>query len=372
MNTPQNAGFFLFQYFEHPENFKLIFALPCIAALFIYHFCTQYPVIKRLLYRDAGTGKLHDDGLAVSYFFSCTFFLVFIICSILALASPRLGKRLVREYQRGADVVLAFDISRSMMLNDVYDDSIDGWGAQSGNGTQSRLERAAALAENLVYTSMEGVTVSNPQIVMPVETHIRYALAIGKGHGYLAIPLTSDTESILAMLRALSPSVIAARGTNLEELVDAAAAAFDGIFAAAKIIVLFSDGDSLAGSLSAAAARAKENNIILYTVGLGSAAGVQIPGESMAYTSSLHADVLSVAANLTHGAYIDGNVAGARADLLKITEARQGSSWNYREEAVPVWHLFLCAALAAFLLSKLCGKRLKVKLPPSGPAAKDG
>ncbi|MDR0551690.1 MAG: VWA domain-containing protein [Spirochaetaceae bacterium] len=384
MNVGALSGI-LFQNFEHPQFFNFLLTVPLFIALFIYHFLTRYPAVKKLLMRgEVERGKMGERGemgeifeggaLARSYFFSRLFFLIFIVCSIMALASPRMGKHLVREHRRGADIALAVDISRSMELRDMPPESFY-WGmpAPGGGAKQSRLERARALASEFVYASIEGIK-TNSKALIPAEKHFRFALAIGKGKGYLAVPLTSDSEAVLSLLQSLSPSLVTARGTNLEDLLVSASAAFDDAFAAEKIIVLFSDGDALAGSLVSAAEKLKENGITLYTVGLGSIEGADVPktedipqtegaqavkanGGSAQWTSALRQDVLMRASALTGGAYIDGSEESARSRLLKITDAIGDSPWNYREEAVPMWHLFLLAALFAFLLSNLCGKR---------------
>ncbi|MDR2521454.1 MAG: VWA domain-containing protein [Spirochaetaceae bacterium] len=349
---------FLIQYFEKPYMLKLLVCIPCIICILIYHFYRRYPVIKKMLLRKGALintgGAAGPPALPPRYVFSALFFVVFVFCAILALASPRMGKRHIREFRRGADIVLAYDVSQSMNARDA--------GRRGGDGLQSPLERALYLGGELVLSSLEDGAARGREVVMPADIHIRFALASGKGRAYLAVPLTSDAEAVLSMLSALSSGVISARGTNLENLLDAASRAFTGNFATEKIIILFSDGEALGGSLQQAAERTKNDGIVLYTVGLGSAEGTPLDMEGTEpVTSFLHSETLSQAALISGGRYIDGNGRSAREQLVRIAGESGKASWNYREEAVPVWHIFLMAALAALLVSRLCGKRIRMR-----------
>jgi Ca-activated chloride channel family protein len=345
---------FLIQHFEKPYLLKLLLCIPVIAGILTWHYHRRYPVIKKMLSRkDALIDSGRTPALLPRYVFSALFFCVFVFCAILALASPRIGKRHIREFRRGADIVLAYDVSQSMNARDA---------GRRGEGLQSRLERALYLGSELVLSSLEDGAARGREVVMPADIHIRFALASGKGRAYLAVPLTSDAEAVLSMISALSSGVITARGTNLENLLDAASRAFTGNFATEKIIILFSDGEALGGSLQQAAERTKNNGIILYTVGLGSAEGTPLDMEwPEPVTSFLRRETLTQAALISGGRYIDGNGRGAREQLVQIASESGKASWNYREEAVPVWHLFLMTALTAALVSRLCGKRVRLR-----------
>ena len=343
---------FLIQHFEQMQNLKFLYIIPIIIIILIYHFYRRYPAILKLSGArfNAEKSPFKDGGLRVRYVLSSFFFVLFLACVIAAFAAPRLGRRLVRELRRGADIVLAYDISRSMEAKDAGPEYVE---------QQTRLERALELGRSLILSSIDRT--QDGSVVMPADIHIRYALSIGKGGGYLAIPLTSDTEALLSMLSMLSPVSISSRGTNLESLLDASRAAFSGHFETAKIIVLFSDGEELSGTLANAARRAKDEGITVVAVCLGSAEGSAISADGLeSITTFARPETLAAAAALTGGSLIDGNADSAAQQLIKTAEYNGESSWNYREEAVPVWHIFLIAGLFALLLSHLCGKRIRI------------
>jgi Ca-activated chloride channel family protein len=316
-------------------------------------------------------------GLRQRYWLSAIFFLVFLGCSVIALAGPRWGFRLVPEFRRGVDVVLAIDLSRSMEVRDGGTDASGGAGALT-EGRPSRLERAAAIAGEVVSAGMMGDGRDRSRH-SPDIAGIRYAAAIGKGAGILAIPLTSDLEAVLTFLEGLSPFTVTGRGTNLENLVDAAAGAFKDAFPGKRRIILFSDGESLQGNFASAVDRALAADIAITAVGLGTGTGGIVPwksgmegleslspqgrssaqGDQSPITSFLRRDTLQNAAGRTGGIYLDGSRDDAAEKLAEHLaslsfETRSGA---FRREVRSQRHIFILAALAALGLSKLLEKK---------------
>jgi hypothetical protein len=160
------------------------------------------------------------------------------------------------------------------------------------------------------------------------------------------------------------------RGTNLEKLVDTAASAFQDSFPSARYVALFSDGEALSGSLQAAVTRLRQRDIKLLAVCAGSVYGAAVPetgqGENAgnAPVSRPRPDVLSAAAERTGGLFVDGSEEAA-APALAVYVRSNGlpadteNAWTLREESAGKWHLAAMAALAAFILSKLCSLSLR-------------
>jgi Ca-activated chloride channel family protein len=275
------------------------------------------------LIRDRNSVSLfapHVLRYRLSFFCSWLFFAA-LLC---ALAGPHWGLRPVNEYHRGLDLVLALDVSRSMEIRD--------------SGDMSRLERAAALALELA----EGTA------------GFRMAAALGRGRGILALPLTEDRAVMISFLK--SPAMGGGAGTNLESLVDAASGAFLDDFPSRRIIVLFSDGESLSGSLEGAAKRAAARGIVITAVGIGSESGTPVPWEEGTPVSRLRRAPLEEAALNTGGLYVDGNGARAgqylRSYLESLVLEREGA--GRRRENRPRWRLFLLIALLSLGISRLC------------------
>jgi Ca-activated chloride channel family protein len=309
-------------------------------------------------------GRTRTGKIRFRYRAASLAFLAFFALTVIAFAGPRWGIRLVPEFRRGVDAVLAFDLSRSMDVRD-------------GPGGTSRLERAAAVAEGLLSA--------------PESAGIRFAAAVGKGRGILAVPLTLDTEALSGFLGGIATSQVTGRGTDLEKLVDAAALAFKDDFPGKRRIILFSDGEALSGSLAAACDRCLTRDIGIIAVGLGTEAGGVVPraeafpgldpaaggADDQGIISRADWEALRVAAGRTGGLYVDGNT-GAAAALLAERLAGDGESGpqragnpdsgetGFRGELKSRRYLFILAALAFFGLSKLLACEFR---PPGSPAA---
>jgi Ca-activated chloride channel family protein len=265
---------------------------------------------------------------ALRYRLSRLFTWLFFGALLFALAGPRWGLRGITEYRRGLDLILALDVSRSMEVRD--------------SGPLTRLERAALLGLDLAEGSPS----------------FRFGAALGRGRGTLALPLTEDQAVMKAFLGSLEEAMYGGGGTNLESLVDVAASAFLDDFPSRRVIVLLSDGESLSGSLAAAAGRAAAQGAAIVAVGLGTETGGPVAGtgDPGGTISRLRREPLEEAAALTGGLYIDGNEgqAGPRLRSYLDSLAQNQEGGGRRRESRPRWRLFLVAALAFLGLSKLC------------------
>jgi Ca-activated chloride channel family protein len=291
--------------------------------------------------------------LEVRYFFTCLFFLIFLACTFFALAGPYWGSRTVTEYRRGVDIVFAMDLSRSMEVRD---------GAPPPEDL-SRLERARRIAASLIL---------NLGTKVPGEN--RFGLAMGKGRGILALPLSYDTEAVLALLDGLGDTAVTGRGTNLESLIDTAAGAFLNTLPSRRIIILFSDGEDLSGSFSAALERAGGSDIRVSALGMGTETGGPVPlGETppgpegrreflldergLPLISFRRTALLRNAAEHTGGIYLDGS----REDAVSLLEEHIRSLSSEtgmgvsRREPRPGWRLFVFLGLLSLALSRLAG-----------------
>jgi Ca-activated chloride channel family protein len=347
--------------FDKPQVlFGFVIFIPLII-LAIYHYHKYRPIVGLLAssvpiekHSQTVSGQNMKKELQGRYMFSCLFFGIFLACIIVALAGPRWGRRIVMEYRRGVDVVLAIDLSRSMDVQDIPGILMEGERFVV-NGI-SRLDRAIGIAEAVAKTALG----------------IRFGTAIGKGKGILAVPLTYDNEAVLSFLQGLSSSSITGRGTNLEVLLEAASGAFQDAFPTQRVIMLFSDGESLSGSFAVALDRILKAEITIIALGLGTEHGGPVPqnarrdeeGDSydpvpvMSYRRDA---ILRNIAERTGGIYVDGNTNNA-ADLVSEhirSLSSQAGTNGYHFEAQTQWRLFVILALVRLGIVKLLEKRLR-------------
>ncbi|MDR3324832.1 MAG: VWA domain-containing protein [Spirochaetaceae bacterium] len=351
---------------NEPDRLVWLLALIPVAALMFLRYKQRFLLISRLISGAPSALNAGGNGaslLRTRYVFSSVFFLLFLGAQIAALADPRMGSRLVREFQRGCDVVLAMDISRSMNVRDAA--SMPDSGDEAGKNASTRLERSRWIARNLVEGSGDSAVGGS--------VFLRFGLAIGKGRGVLAVPVSSDGEAVLAVLDALSSSTMNSWGTNLERLLDAAGNGFLEDSPAGRQIVLFTDGEGLEGSLFSSMERLMRDDVSVIAVGLGSAQGALIPengdapsgGENVLVRSFLRADALKSAVERGGGAYIDGNRDDA-VNLIaeKIFPLAENSSWVFREESGALWHIFVVAGMVFLLLSMAAKKSARTTSLP--------
>jgi Ca-activated chloride channel family protein len=277
------------------------------------------------------------------------FFLFFLCLLIVALAGPRWGVRIVADYRRGLDVVLAFDVSRSMNVRDCPPHEF------YRQNNASRLECGIGISRELVGY-LEGV---------------RFGTAISKGRGILSVPLTFDSDMVMNFLYVLDNQAVTGRGTNLESLLDAAVGAFQESVPSCRGIILFTDGENLSGSFQRAVNKARKAGISLCTVGLGSDSGGPVPVEKgpdapdgflldadgKIIRSKRQEDVLQNAAARSGGIYVDGSQDDTAKILAGFINSLSADSrlQGQRREANPRWRFFIMAAMACLGGARLMG-----------------
>lgn len=257
-----------------------------------------------------------------------------LLLALLAAAAPRWGYRDERVLQRGRDLVIALDVSRSMLARDVQ---------------PSRLERARADIMDLLRV-LQGD---------------RVALVAFRGRATLLCPLTTDYSFMDAALAEATVGSAPPGETDLADAIRKSTEAFGEETGSHRAIILISDGEDLAGRAAEAAAEAAKAGIVIFTVGFGDPAGAPIPDERMPGGQVLykgeqvatrldHATLQNIA-ETTGGAYVPVGVSNVRLDALYRDHLRAISARDLEETSrrgmVERFQWFLAPALLAFLLA---------------------
>ena len=172
--------------------------------------------------------------------------LLAILCCFFALARPQYGTRWIDVKHKGIDILFALDTSKSMLAEDTL---------------PNRLERSKLAIMDFV-SQLQGD---------------RVGLLPFAGAAYLVCPLTSDYHAFEQSLMAVDTTIIPVGGTNIGNALKSASKILNNE-ANHKILVLITDGEDLEGQALKAAAEAKEQNVTVYTVGIGTRSGELIPG----------------------------------------------------------------------------------------------
>lgn len=231
--------------FAAPEALYLLLLVPVLALLILFGTFRR----RRLLARFASPPLLRrfqDDRPGPWPLFKSLLLLAAAACAVLALARPQFGSTLETVKRKGMEMVLAIDVSNSMRAEDVKPD---------------RLSRAKQ--EMARFADRLGGD--------------RIALVAFAGEAFLQCPLTSDYSAFRIFLDVLDPGLIAAPGTALDQAIRISLQAFGEEKRGDRAIILLTDGEDQTGGALEAAREAKRRGVRIFTVGIGSAAGVPIP-----------------------------------------------------------------------------------------------
>jgi Ca-activated chloride channel family protein len=299
------------------------------------------PLAKRI------RGKL-PKPVRIQLFASRFFFYLFLCFLISALAGPRWGAGQSRsEYRRAVDVVIAVDVSKSMLVSD----------GKFVNGASGRYDlMAGGLAEDTTRLKQGILIVREAVAALP---GMRFAVAVSRNRGILAIPLTWDDGAVLAFLETIDVSSLTGRGTNLESLVEAGAGAFQPSHPSNRVILLVSDGEELTGSIRNALSFCNRNDITVTSILTGSDDGAFVPSGAVPGSEDIisrrDAATMRMAAGQTGGIFIDANNADAAnlliSHLQSLAVETEGPRSN--ETNKERWFVFLILAIMAYGASKM-------------------
>jgi Ca-activated chloride channel family protein len=165
---------------------------------------------------------------------------------ILAMTQPRWGYRWEEVRRQGVDLVVALDISNSMLAEDVK---------------PNRLERAKHKIRDLL-NMLEGD---------------RIGLVVFAGTAYVQLPLTLDYTAARLFLSAIDTDLISTQGTALGKAIRTSVKAFNSGDKKSRAILLITDGEDQTKSGLEEARRAREEGARIYTIGIGREIGAPIP-----------------------------------------------------------------------------------------------
>lgn len=198
------------------------------------NFATAH-LLGRLTRNVSSRRRLLKKGLWLLALFFC----------FLALARPQYGFKWVEVKRKGIDILFALDTSKSMLTEDIR---------------PNRLERAKLAIMDFV-NQLEGD---------------RVGLLPFAGSAFLMCPLTIDYNAFEASLTTVNTATIPRGGTDLERAIGLAESSLVNN-ANHKILVLLTDGENLEGDALAAATKAAQNGMTIFTVGVGTTQGELIP-----------------------------------------------------------------------------------------------
>jgi Ca-activated chloride channel family protein len=307
--------------------------------------------------REAALARLGDLGLVQRLSSSVNWrgrrwrtvlWFVALTALIISLARPQWGSEVQVVEQQGIEVMVALDVSNSMLAQDVKPD---------------RLSRAKLEIADLM-TRLGGDEIG---------------LVLFSGASFIQFPLTSDYATARMFLDNARPEVISNPGTNIGAAIRTAMSGFDYNRASQKVIVLITDGEDHDANTVAIAQQAADQGIMLYTIGFGSPQGEPIPqyndqGEVIGYKKDQNGEVvlskldeatLQQIAQIGNGQYFrataDGSELGALVSELNTLQKGELSS-QIETWGIERFQGFLAVALIALIVMELIPDRVRQKV----------
>ena len=221
--------------FEEPAYLYLLLLLPFLAAFYLYSNYRRRRNIRRFGDPELLAQLMPDVS---KYRPDVKFWLIFAAIGLFSvlLARPQFGSKQETVKRKGVEVIIALDISNSMLAQDVQ---------------PSRLEKAKRLISRLV----------------------------DELDAFTQLPITSDYISAKMFLESISPSLISKQGTAIGEAINLATRSFTPQEGVGRAIIVITDGENHEGGAVEAAKAAAEKGIQVSVLGVGMPEGAPIPVE---------------------------------------------------------------------------------------------
>ena len=262
-----------------------------------------------------------------------------------ALARPQWGETAEISHALGEDIMFVLDCSKSMLATDVR---------------PSRLGRARFAILDFVQRHGRG----------------RVGLVAFAGQAFLQCPLTFDYDAFRDSLLAVDEHTIPVPGTDIGRALTESTLAMEKNDRR-KIMVLVTDGEDLEKSGIKTAQALADKGIVVYTIGVGTAAGSPIQlinergvadyvrdAQGNTVTSQLDEATLTAIAQATHGAYHPLGALGEGLNQVRhVVENSSGTTdfSKLRKLGVDRFHLSVAAAIILLVAESLVGTRRKLR-----------
>ena len=266
-----------------------------------------------------------------------TFFALGFFFFVIGLSRPQIGAKIKEHETKGAEIMIALDVSNSMLAEDY---------------SPNRLDRAKLAISRLVDKLRDD----------------RIGLIVFAGNSFVQLPITTDYVSAKMFLNSISTESVPIQGTAIGEAINTAIRSFSAQSEKSRAVIVITDGENHEDDPVAAAKQAAEMGVRVFTIGVGSPEGKPIPmdGELLKdkdgniVVTRLDESVLQDVAAAGNGAYVRaGNSEfglNPIIDDIRKMEDEKYSSIVFGEFDEQFMY-FMAIALFFFVLEMLIGDR---------------
>lgn len=331
--------------FANPDFLYALLLLPVLLMFFILNNIRKKKAIRRL-------GNVDIVNTLMPEMSGSRPFIKFLIQSFvlaaltIVLARPQFGSKIEDIKKEGVEVIIALDVSNSMLAEDI---------------SPFRLERAKQAITRLV-DNLE---------------NDRIGLIVFAGDAYTQIPVTTDYVSAKMFLSSIGPEIVPKQGTAIGAAIDLGIRSFSPGEGKSKAMVLITDGENHEDNPMESAKEAAKAGVVIYTIGIGSPAGVPVPlktsgrkeylkdAEGNTVVSRLDESVLKSIAAATSGTYVRASNTNIGLDeifneirKLKTQELESTVYTEYNDQ----FQIFAAVALLLLLVDFLIMDRKNRRL----------
>jgi Ca-activated chloride channel family protein len=229
------------------ENIELLYALLLLPVMVII-FLVMMRWRKKALQRFGETSvisRLMPESSNLRLVYKLLFFILAYALFIIGIANPQTGSKLEKVQRRGIDIMVALDVSNSMLAQDIQPD---------------RLSRAKQAISRLI-DKLEGD---------------RIGIIIFAGRAYTQLPITTDYAAAKLFLSSINTKIVPSQGTAIGDAISMAVGSFNDD-KHNKAIIVITDGENHESDAIEAARSASDKGIAVYTIGMGLPEGSPIP-----------------------------------------------------------------------------------------------
>ena len=231
--------------FAHPE---LLYLLIIIPLLIVFYVVAR--IRKKKAIAEFGSPELLSTLMPLQSYKRETLKFILVLVAlffvILGVAGPQFGSKLQQVKKEGVELIIALDVSNSMMAQDIK---------------PSRLDAAKQAISRMVEKLSDD----------------KVGLIVFAGDAYVQLPITTDYSSAKLFLSGINTDIVPIQGTAIGTAIDLAAKSFTPDTEASKAIIVITDGENHQDDAIAAAKAAREKGIYVHTIGMGLAQGGPIP-----------------------------------------------------------------------------------------------
>lgn len=322
-------------YYENTELFYALLLLPVLIFLYMYYnswakksrkkFCDQHLLADLIPERS-------ENKLLIKQ----VFFLLGFLFLILALINPQIGSKLQILKRKGCDMVVAIDVSKSMLARDVQPDRL----------TKSKLMVSKLIDE--------------------LKTD-RFGLIVYAGKAYAQLPVTTDYAAAKMFLKTVDTDIVPTQGTAIGDAIDMARGFMESGESKNQILYIISDGEDHEEGVDDAINEAVAAGIKINTIGIGLKKGGPIPvrgsasdfkkdREGNVVITKLNDKLLKEIAIKGSGTYLELNNIQSAVDFIidNISKAEKSEFESRRyADYEDQFQWFLALALFFFVLESI-------------------